>query len=138
MASRLETHIVRELTIKKYPPATIAAFVQICDIFRSMPTAGLPPEEATPETLTSMLADLLTFQRLSPITNDPAEWVAVGSTTLGKALTLHQNIREPKILSADSGKTWFVMGQLKELAQPSTDVGATSTPSIDGVTVTTG
>ena len=60
-----------------------------------------------------ILEKLLRFQTLTPITNNPKEWMKVGRKIA--RILLWQNKRDPSIFSKDGGKTWYnVEGTKKE------------------------
>jgi len=52
------------------------------------------------------LNKLLNFQPLSPLTNNPNEWMEVTSKTVNGEF-LHQNTRCSSVFSRDGGQTWY-------------------------------
>jgi hypothetical protein len=55
-----------------------------------------------------MLHDLLQFKPLSPLTNDPDEWLHIEEDLAGDAITW-QNRRQPDAFSTDGGKTYYCL-----------------------------
>jgi len=52
-----------------------------------------------------MINNLLQFKNLTPLTNDPHEWVNVDSK-------LWQNSRNPEAFSTDGGKTYYLLSEV--------------------------
>ena len=50
---------------------------------------------------------LARFKTLSPLTNDPEEWMDVSNMSAPAAAPLFQNLRDPSIFSTDGGKTYY-------------------------------
>lgn len=57
--------------------------------------------------VTSMMAKLLRFQTLSPITNNPDEWNHVGEEQWGEPGGIWQNARDGAMFSTNGGKTYY-------------------------------
>lgn len=57
-----------------------------------------------------VLNDLLQFKNLSPLTDNPDEWMAVGTgDLLYRGRTLHQSRRNPEAFSHDGGMTYYLL-----------------------------
>jgi len=65
----------------------------------------------------SMISDLLQFKNLSPLTNDPAEWVHHGPDTWGQPGGIWQNVRNGSAFSEDGGLTYTLVDEDKR-AEP--------------------
>jgi hypothetical protein len=50
---------------------------------------------------------LLGFKTLSPLTDDPREWIDQSEVSGGEPLW--QNRRDPSAFSKDGGKTWYFL-----------------------------
>lgn len=54
------------------------------------------------------LTKLLSFEPLSPLTSDPAEWI---DRTEISGTPMWQSTRDPKAFSTNGGKTWYRLGE---------------------------
>lgn len=54
------------------------------------------------------LTTLLGYGTLSPLTNDPAEWMHVGTQN---DKPLYQSLRNPQAFSTDGGKTYYLLDE---------------------------
>jgi hypothetical protein len=55
----------------------------------------------------SMLTELMQFHPLSPITNNPDEWIHIAGDIWGEEGGIWQNTRDSQLFSADGGKTYW-------------------------------
>lgn len=56
-----------------------------------------------------VLNDLLQFKNLSPLTNDPNEWIDLDPTD-----GMVQSTRNPEVFSEDGGKTYYLLSEIKD------------------------
>jgi hypothetical protein len=65
---------------------------------------------------------LLQYQPLSPLTDDPAEWIDQSGPS---GYPLWQNIRDPRAMSADGGKTYTLVDDVGDRIYHSVPVSQT-------------
>jgi hypothetical protein len=58
-----------------------------------------------------ILADLLNYRNLSPLTNDPAEWNHVAEPISGVRGGIWQSTRNPEAFSKNGGKTYYLLSE---------------------------
>lgn len=108
--SNLVRHAERELRLAgmydedaDYGPGAIADHV--LDIVRTF-AAGEHSGGSAALTV-AIVERLLRFQTLSPLTDDPDEWMEVGSG-------MWQSTRRPDAFSTDGGQTWYCLDEPKD------------------------
>lgn len=106
--SNLVRHAMRELRLLGESPRTIAGYLQMIKIFADMGHSG-----GSASIFTQTLNDLLQFNNLRPLTNDPAEWQYVGAQFDGQ--DMWQNTRNGKAFSTDMGKTYSLLEEAQLL-----------------------
>lgn len=87
-------HAKRELTLLGEDEANIENYLDIIRVFQGQGHSGGSASIFIPT-----LLNLLNFENLTEITNDPIEWVEVGEN-------LWQNARNGKLFSEDGGLTY--------------------------------
>jgi hypothetical protein len=100
--SNLVKHARRELGIIGEDQDTIEGIVKIMQAFSDMGHSGGSASIVIP-----MVHELLQFHNLSPITNDPDEWMHHGEDVWGEHGGIWQNIRNGELFSGDGGKTYW-------------------------------
>ena len=100
--SNLGDHARRELELIGEDEKTIEWYVSVIEKFAEFCHSGY-----TAAITTDVLYKLLQFQNLSPITNNPNEWMHIDENIGGP--NLWQSRRNPEIFSTDGGKTYYVV-----------------------------
>lgn len=59
----------------------------------------------------NILNDLLQFKNLTPLTNDPKEWMYVADEIWGEPGGIWQNRRNSEAFSNDGGKTYYLLSE---------------------------
>lgn len=92
--SNLITHARRELELIGEEPETIAWYLRVVKEFASFGHSGGSASVAIPT-----LNRLLSYKALSPLTDDPEDWILVGPD-------MWQNRRQSDCFSSDGGRTY--------------------------------
>ena len=95
--SNLVNHAKRELELVGEDPETIEGLLKVIQAFADMGHSGGSAAVAVP-----MINDLLQFKNLTPLTNDPEEWIEVGDD-------IWQNRRNPEAFSKDGGRSYILL-----------------------------
>ena len=93
--SNLVRHARQELELIGEEPETIAGYLKVIQAFADMGHSGGSASVAIP-----VLNELLQFKALAPLTDDPEEWMEVGTD-------MWQNVRESSSFSNDGGVTYW-------------------------------
>ncbi|QED11615.1 hypothetical protein PP914_gp126 [Arthrobacter phage Qui] len=107
--SNLVAHARRELTVLGYDQDTIYSFLNVIRAFADMGHSGGSASVAIPT-----LNALFQFQNLSPLTNDPAEWMHISEDLWGDG-EVWQNIRNGSAFSKDGGRTYTLLDDPKDM-----------------------
>lgn len=110
--SNLVDHARRELELcgqYKEDPLFAQSLVAAVAAFASYPGHSGSSAEIGIE----MLADLLRFKNLSPLTDDPEEWFEHAPGTYDGTKGVWQNVRNGAAFSEDGGKTYYRIDEPK-------------------------
>jgi hypothetical protein len=102
----LVEHARRELERVETDQWFIDGMVKVVAAFAEMGHSGGSASIAIP-----MLNDLLQFKNLSPLTNDPDEWIDQTELTATPGVQLWQNKRNSEAFSNDGGKTYYLLSE---------------------------
>ena len=97
--SALVDHAIRELTIVGEEAEMIDWYVNVIRAFNKYGHSGGSASVAIP-----VLNMLLQFKNLSPLTENPLEWMYVGDSSLDGAEGVWQSLRNPEAFSHDGGR----------------------------------
>lgn len=97
--SNFVRHARRELELIGEDQDVIDWYLQVLTVFTSYGHSGGSASVAIP-----VLHELLQFHNLTPLTDDPSEWVEVG-------YDVWQNSRRGEAFSSDGGKTYWLLGE---------------------------
>lgn len=111
--SNLVEHAKRELGRVESDPWLVDGMVKVVAAFAEMGHSGGSASVAIP-----MLNDLLQFKNLSPLTDDPDEWIDQTAFTATPNVTLWQNKRNSEAFSFDGGKTYYLLSENEEVGDP--------------------
>lgn len=104
--SGLVLHAMRELALmdndKEFNDSIIAAL----EGFVSYGHSGGSASVAIP-----LLNDLLQYKNITPLTNDPFEWMQIVGTGANDSEGCWQNVRNPEAFSNDNGKTYYLLSE---------------------------
>lgn len=92
--SNLVIHARRELQLIGEDPDTVDGYLKVIQAFADMGHSGGSAMVAIPT-----LKRLFSFENLTPLTDDPEDWIDVG-------YALWQNRRNSRMFSTDGGKTY--------------------------------
>jgi len=102
--SNLVEHARRELALIGEDQDVTDWFVAVIEKFAEFGHSGGSAEVCIPR-----LEQLLRFQPLSALTNDPAEWIDRTEESGGHAFW--QSARNPEAFSEDSGQTYWLLSE---------------------------
>lgn len=104
--SNLVDHARRELEIIGEDSETVEGVLKVIEAFAEMDHSGGSAEVVIP-----MINQLLQFQNLSPLTDDPDEWHYHGPEMWNGKDGIWQNRRNGEAFSADGGKTYYLLSE---------------------------
>lgn len=99
-------HAQAELERISEEPRTIEGYLDMIRIFSRMGHSGGSASVFIP-----VLNALLRYENLSPLTDDPEEWVHHDETVWGERGGIWQNTRNSKAFSKDGGKTYYLVDE---------------------------
>lgn len=102
--NNLVNHARRELEIIGEEPEFINGYLKVIQAFSEMGHSGGSASVAIP-----VINKLLQFQNISPLTDDPDEWMNVSEVS-GDAMW--QSRRRADAFSRDGGKTYYLLQDL--------------------------
>lgn len=100
--SNLVDHARRELELLGEDEETINGMLKVVQAFADMGHSGGSAMVCIP-----MLNDLLQYKNLTPLTNDPDEWMVVD----GFPTTTWQNRRRSEAFSTDEGRHYTLLSE---------------------------
>lgn len=103
--TNLREHAKMELEILGEDPDVIDWYLKVIDAFREYGHSGGSASVAIPT-----LNALLQFQNLSPLTNNPDEWMHIEKDVAAIDI-LWQSRRNPEAFSNDGGKTYTLLSE---------------------------
>jgi hypothetical protein len=101
--SNLVDHARRELAIIGEDPWITDGLCKVIAAFAEMGHSGFSAEHCA-----AALEKLLRFRPLSPLTDDPAEWIDQSEIS---GTPLWQGVRDPRAMSKDGGKTYALVDE---------------------------
>jgi hypothetical protein len=105
-SSNMVKHAQTELQLLGEDPETIAGMLKVIQAFADMGHSGGSASICIP-----MLNELLHFRNLTPLTNDPREWMDVADYT-PDVEGVWQSRRRPDAFSNDGGLTHYLLDDL--------------------------
>jgi len=102
--NQLIEHAKRELELVGEDAKVIEWYLKVVGTFSEFGHSG-----ETAEHTLEVLEQLLRYRNLTPLTDDPKEWVDVSGYFEGKSIW--QSIRNSEAFSADGGKTYSVLSE---------------------------
>lgn len=106
--SNLVHHARTELQIIGEDEQTTLGILRVIQAFADMGHSGGSASIAIP-----MITDLLNYKNLSPLTNDPSEWMFHDGSVAGGD-GVWQNTRNSEAFSTDGGKTYTLLSERSE------------------------
>lgn len=104
--SNLVEHARRELELLGEESSTIVKYLDVVKSFSDMGHSGGSASMAVP-----VLCKLFRYQPLTPLTNDPAEWIHHGEDVWGEPNGIWQNKRNGEAFSQDGGITYRLLSE---------------------------
>lgn len=104
--SNLVKHARRELELIGEEPETIEGYCAVITAFAAMGHSGGSASVAIP-----VINELLQFKNLSPLTDDPDEWMEISADMWDSTNSVWQNIRRSEAFSNDGGKTYYLLSE---------------------------
>lgn len=108
--SNLVEHARLELEALGEEPDVIRSFLSVISAFTDYGHSG-----GSGPIFIEQLNRLLNMENLTPITNNPAEWIHHGEDIWGEPGGIWQNTRNPKAFSKDGGATYAITEAQGEL-----------------------
>lgn len=99
-------HAKRELEFIGEDEAVVDGYLKMIEIFSDMNHSGGSASVFIPT-----LNELLQFHNLSPLTDDPDEWMYVGEEQWGEPGGVWQSTRRHDAFSHDGGKTYYLLSE---------------------------
>ena len=99
--SNLVTHARRELELIGEDPEFVAGYLEVISAFAKMGHSGGSASVAIP-----VINSLLQYKNLSPLTDNPDEWMHLTEEEWPDPEACWQNIRNSECFSRDGGKTY--------------------------------
>lgn len=99
--SNLVDHAKRELELIGEEPETILGYLKVIRAFADMGHSGGSAFVAIP-----VINELLQFKNLSPLTDNPDEWMEVEGD-------MHQSRRNPEAFSTTNGFTYYLLSEVE-------------------------
>lgn len=103
--SMLLAHARKELELLGEDEDTIEGYLKVVQAFSEMGHSGGSASIAIP-----VLNSLFLFKHITPLTNDPSEWMEIDADVWGRAGTW-QSKRNPEAFSTDGGKTYYLLSE---------------------------
>lgn len=103
--SGLVSHAKKELSLLGEDPDVVRGYIRVIQAFADMGHSGGSAMIAIP-TITA----LLNHENLSPLTNDPNEWVFHDKSVAG-GTGIWQSTRNPEAFSSDGGKSYWLLSE---------------------------
>lgn len=103
--SNLVHHARRELELIGEDPETVDGLLKVVEAFAAMGHSGGSAWAAL-----GQLERLLRYEPLSPLTDDPGEWMHIAEEIAGEP-SLWQSRRNPEAFSHDGGKTYYLLSE---------------------------
>lgn len=103
--SNLVQHARRELEMLGEDSYTINGYLEMITVFAKMGHSGGSASVFIPT-----LNQLLQFKNLMPLTNDPDEWMQVGSAVTG-TFDIWQNRRNAEAFSHNGGQSYYLLSE---------------------------
>lgn len=108
--SNLVNHARRELELLGEEEETIEGYCAVVAAFAAMGHSGGSASVAIP-----VIAELLQFKNLTPLTDYPGEWMEISAEMWGdgdfRSVGIWQNIRNSEAFSNDGGKTYYLLSE---------------------------
>lgn len=101
--SNLVAHAKRELELVGEEPEIIDGYLKVIQAFADMGHSGGSASVAIP-----VINELLQFNNLTPLTDDPSEWNNVSDIS---GEEMWQNRRNSEAFSTDGGKTYYLLSE---------------------------
>ena len=97
-------HARHELIAIGEDPETIEGYLNVIQAFADMGHSGGSASVAIP-----VINELLQYKNLSPLTDDPEEWMHIAEEIGGE--NCWQSRRRPEAFSQDGGKTYYLLSE---------------------------
>jgi hypothetical protein len=105
----LVEHARMELTALGYDEDAMSGLINVVQAFAEMGHSGMSAMIAIP-----IITDLLCYKNLSPLTNDPDEWIHHTEEMWGEPGGVWQNIRNGEAFSSDGGRSYTLNCDAKD------------------------
>jgi hypothetical protein len=105
----LVEHAKRELKLLGEDEETTEGLLKVIQAFADMGHSGGSAAACIP-----VINDLLQFKPLTPLTNDPDEWMHVAGAFWPDKDEVWQSRRNPEAFSNDSGLTYYLLSERDE------------------------
>lgn len=113
MGSNLVLHARQELERIGEEPETIEWYLKVIQAFADYGHSGESTSVCIPT-----LNDLLQFKNLSPLTNDPKEWIMHAPEVVGVESGVWQSVRNSEAFSNDGGNHYYLLSEGGRFTHP--------------------
>jgi len=105
--SNLVDHAERELRLLGNDAAMNQGILAMVAVFSTMGHSG-----SSAEYTTQVLTRLLRYENLTPLTDDPDEWMLIAEEMMPEGMeTTWQSRRNPEAFSLNEGKTYYLLSE---------------------------
>lgn len=105
-SSNLVNHAKRELELIGEEPEFIEGYLKVIQAFADMGHSGGSASVAIPT-----IMELLSFKNLSPLTDNPDEWLHHEEDIWGEEGGVWQSRRNPEAFSNNGGKSYYLLSE---------------------------
>lgn len=110
--SNLVDHAKRELELLGEDPRVIDGYLKVIQAFADMGHSGGSASVAIPT-----IEALLLFKNLTPLTDNPDEWIQHSEDVWGASGGIYQSKRNPEAFSKDGGKTYYLLSHVEDMVK---------------------
>jgi hypothetical protein len=104
--SNLVKHAKKELELLGEDEETVNGYLEVFRAFGKMGHSGGSAAIAIP-----VINALLMGKNLTPLTDDPAEWIHHEENVWGRPGGIYQSARNSEAFSTDGGKTYYLLSE---------------------------
>jgi hypothetical protein len=108
--ARLELDLLGDL---EYGPELTDCIMEVIETFAKYGHSG-----GSAGVTITLLNELLRYKNLTPLTDNPGEWIHHPEEMWGKPGGIWQSCRNPEAFSTDGGKTYYLLSENEDFKTP--------------------